>query len=62
MSAIGPEGDKGDIRVLYRKCRARCGGGGGDESDAAVETSSPTPQRKPSAQHENVQSEDSEIR
>merc|ERR1712079_466612 len=43
MSAIGPEGDKGDIRVLYRKCRALCGGGGGDESDAAVETSSPTP-------------------
>merc|ERR1711972_684736 len=26
MSAIGPEGDKGDIRVLYLNCKRRCSG------------------------------------
>merc|ERR1719461_830236 len=24
MSAIGPEGDKGDIRVIYLNCKRRC--------------------------------------
>lgn len=60
MSAIGPEGDKGDIRVLYRKCRRLCGG-----ENSAVENNTPSPERRASAKHENVQSEereDSEIR
>merc|ERR1712242_496493 len=36
MSAIGPEGEKGDIIAIYKKCRRKCAGGSEEQKESLV--------------------------